>query len=510
LTKSISYYARRTASKYAVFFLVFGTSLFFAPQSAQATCINVSQAAAIAAAASPTPTGETPTVTTLDTCAGDDVGYAVPITTTVTFDGIQYSNVYATTNSVITFGRADGTYWDYPTTPSISIYSMDWLIIPSRHADEHLIINSSDGGFQVDLSARPYGNYNVTNPTNIIITAAINVDGTVAISYAVTGATYDTQTRTGVRLTNGTIVTLEDYGIVHVEVAPTLAPTPEPTPTVSPTPEPSVSPEPSPSPTPTLSPTPEPSPVETQTPVVVEPEPTPAPAPQPEPQPAPQPAPVVIPEPVVIADPPPAVEPPAPEPVPVEEQPAPPVEEIAPEPPVESAPEEQPPAEIPPLIEPLPEPQPPLVIDIAPEPPTVAAPDATDAEKAIVAQAIIEQAHGEPVTAQAIADAGLTYADLPPATPVEVRQDKDGNQVVITAEVAAALEVLANPAELINAIFTDPAQALLAIGSIGADMSPQERAQSEKTVVAAVIVGQIAGQAAVTAAAGAAAYRRKP
>jgi hypothetical protein len=144
------------------------------------------------------------------------------------------------------------------------------------------------------------------------------------------------------------------------------------------------------------------------------------------------------------------------------------------------------------------------------EPPLKVSENATEEEKQVVAQAIIEQAQGEPVTAQAIQEAGLTYADLPPETPVEVRQDENGNEVVITAEIAAALVVLENPAQLINAIFTDPAQALLALGSIGADMSPEERAESEKTVVAAVIVGQIAGQAAVTAAAGAAAYRRKP
>jgi hypothetical protein len=140
----------------------------------------------------------------------------------------------------------------------------------------------------------------------------------------------------------------------------------------------------------------------------------------------------------------------------------------------------------------------------------VATEDSTPEERAVVADALIEAAQGEPVTAQAIQEAGLTYADLPPETPVEVRQDENGNEVVITAEVAAALVVLENPAELINAIFTDPAQALLAIASIGADMSDEERTESEKTVVAAVIVGQIAGQAAVTAAAGAAAYRRKP
>ena len=141
----------------------------------------------------------------------------------------------------------------------------------------------------------------------------------------------------------------------------------------------------------------------------------------------------------------------------------------------------------------------------------VAEENATEEEKAAVAEAIIEAAHGEPVTAEAIQAAGLTYADLPPETPVEVRQDENGNEVVITAEVAAALVILENPGELLNAIFTDPAQALLALSSIGADMSDEERAESEKTVVAAVIVGQIAGQAAVTAAAGAAgAYRRKP
>jgi hypothetical protein len=177
-------------------------------------------------------------------------------------------------------------------------------------------------------------------------------------------------------------------------------------------------------------------------------------------------------------------------------------------PPAEPDPEEQPAPEPEPLPEPIEELEQASPPDVAPEPPLVAAPDATEAEKEIVAQLIIEQAQGEPVTAQAIADAGLTYSDLPPDTPVEVREDENGNEVVITAEVAAALVILADPAALVEAIFTDPAQALLAIASIGADMSDEERTESEKIIVASVI----AGQAAVTAAgaAGAAAYRRKP
>lgn len=258
--------------------------------------------------------------------------------------------------------------------------------------------------------------------------------------------------------------------------------------------------------------------IETPT-VVVEPPPAPEPV-APEPQPSPPP--VIEPAPIAIPDPPPAVEP-DPEPVPVEEpQPEPqpdpePVPEPAPEPepipepapeeqlPVEPAPEEEVPAPEVPELAPEPAPEPP---EIEPEAPLVADENATDEEKAIIADALISAAMGEPLTAQAIQDAGLTFADLPPDTPVEVRQDANGNEVVITAEVAVALELLANPAELLAEVFSDPGQVLLAISSIGADMSIEERAQSEKTVVAAVIVGQIAGQAAVGAAAGAA-YRRK-
>jgi hypothetical protein len=108
----------------------------------------------------------------------------------------------------------------------------------------------------------------------------------------------------------------------------------------------------------------------------------------------------------------------------------------------------------------------------------VATEDSTPEERAVVAEALIEAAEGEPVTAQAIQEAGLTYADLPPDTPVEVRQDENGNEVVITAEVAAALVVLENPAAFVGAIFSDPGQALLAFASIGADMSEEEREEA--------------------------------
>jgi hypothetical protein len=139
----------------------------------------------------------------------------------------------------------------------------------------------------------------------------------------------------------------------------------------------------------------------------------------------------------------------------------------------------------------------------------VATVNSTPEERAAVAATLIEAAQGAPVTAQAIQEAGLKYQDLPPATPVEVRQDENGNEVVITAEVAAALVVLENPAALVEAIFSDPSQALLALASIGADMSEEEREEAEKIIVASVIAGQAAVNAAGMAGA-AAAYRRKP
>lgn len=278
----------------------------------------------------------------------------------------------------------------------------------------------------------------------------------------------------------------------------------EPTPVV---PEPTPTPEPTPLPTPEPSPTPTPEPTPS-------PEPVPTPQPEPRPRPVPQPDPIDIPPIEVIIppeEPPAPVEPPAEEP-PVEE---PPMEE----PPAEEPPAEEPPAEEVPVEEPpAPEEEPPAPVEEPPTPveeaPPVVDEESTPEEIAVAVEALIDAAEGEAVTAEAMEEAGLTYEDLPPETAVEVRTDSYGNEVVITAQVAAALEVLASPAEFIGAVFEDPTQALLALASIGADMSKEERKQSTETVLAAVIVGQIATQSAVAAAAGAAAasstYRRKP
>lgn len=352
------------------------------PDTVYASCVNTNQAAAVAAAAAPTPEGETATVTTLETCGGDDVSYQVPVTTTISFDGQQYDRVYTTTNSVITFGQPDGTYWTYPQTPSISMYSMDWVVYPNQRSDEHLTINSSDGGFQVDISARPIWLQSAPAPTNIVITAAINQDGTVAIAYSVTGPTYDGQTRTGVRLTNGSVVSLEQYGVQQVEVAPTLAPTPEPTP------EPTLPPQPTPTPEPTPSPTPEPT-------TTTQPEPTPQPTTEPSSEPTPstspssepsqEPSPSATPEvtPSATPTPEPSVVPqvcppvcgpsptPTPNPTPVLiVDPVPPTPTPTPTPPI-AIPDPEPAPRPQPAVDPQPQPEPEPAVEPTPEPEVV-------------------------------------------------------------------------------------------------------------------------------------------
>ena len=129
-------------------------------------------------------------------------------------------------------------------------------------------------------------------------------------------------------------------------------------------------------------------------------------------------------------------------------------------------------------------------------------------EREIIATAIVAQFADEiAVPAEALQEAGLDFADLPAETPVDVRTDEDGNPVIITAEIADALELLVSPAEIISAIFESPGQLIFALGNLGADMSPEEREEATKTIIAATIVGNIATTTIATAIGGIG-YRR--
>ena len=127
------------------------------------------------------------------------------------------------------------------------------------------------------------------------------------------------------------------------------------------------------------------------------------------------------------------------------------------------------------------------------------------AERSIVADALVQSvAPGENLTKEQVADAGINLADLPPDTPVEVRTSESGQEIVITAEVAANVELVTDVGALLEAVFTDPGAAVAAIGSIGADMTVEEREEATEMVVATVVATGAAINAATTAATSAA------
>ena len=376
-----------------------------------------------------------PEVTTIVTNGGDDVSYQIPLTVSVVYDGVTYENVYATTNSVITFGRPDGTYWTYPTTPSVSIESKDWWVLPQQMPDTHFIINVSEGGFQVDGNYRPYGTF-TGDTTSIIITAQIQTDGTVAYSYAVDGPLSGNE-RTGAVLTDGTVVPLSEVNIIEVEEAPVLEPTPV---------------EPDPTPTP-----------DSETPLVPDTSPSPEPVPTPNPEPLPVPLPEVVPFYPQLPD---SLIPP----------------EDIPEPDIIDPPIVEPENDS--SLIPLPEPE------IEPETEPIITPEPEEVQES------------------------KTEVEPEPTPEPEVAPEEEtvtlDNGVVLTETQAVAVALLQDPGALLQELFTNPTAVFSALGSVGADMTDEEREESEKVIIAAVIAGNIATTASISAASAGAVTRRKP
>lgn len=128
----------------------------------------------------------------------------------------------------------------------------------------------------------------------------------------------------------------------------------------------------------------------------------------------------------------------------------------------------------------------------------------TEEQKEVVVEALIEDLKpGESISAAEIKASGVSYADLPPSTPVELRTDENGNALVITAAVAANIELVQDPGALLEAALTDPGAALAALGSIGADMTEAEREEATDMVVATVVAAGAAINAAAVATGGA-------
>jgi hypothetical protein len=254
-----------------------------------------------------------------------------------------------------------------------------------------------------------------------------------------------------------------------------VEPTPEQTQTSEPEPvpsvEPSLNPEPTPIPEPSQSTTPSPEPQQSQ-----QPEPTVEPTPQPL-QPSPQPSETFVETSEPSFNPDPSSLNPSEYPL----QPEEPVEapSLDPEPEI-SFPE-------PLTLDPIESPFPDLDLPSTDLPFDNDITDGLTAEEAIALEELLtEYGPLDAISFESFEESGLDYEDLPPDQPVML-----DNGVILTAEVADAIEMFENPSELLLTVLTDPGKVLKAFGNVGADMTPEQRKESQTVVVASIIVGQI-------------------
>jgi hypothetical protein len=200
--------------------------------SANASCLTSTQMESLS-----------PTSGSFETCGGDDISYKIPISGSVIFGGVTYTSVYATTNSVISFGVGDNNYYSFPNTPSISLDAFDWVqdgywgdggvndfSTGTNRDDEFFNITVSGETFRVDIAARLYSTYSTGSTyngsvsnyvpqgsiTRLILNFVRQADGTLRISsFSSDAANLDL--RNGCVLSEGAAaISLTDCGILQV------------------------------------------------------------------------------------------------------------------------------------------------------------------------------------------------------------------------------------------------------------------------------------------------------
>ena len=451
----------------------------------------------------------------MSTITGDDDGsFPMTLPFSLTLGSTEYNQIFYSTNATVTFGQADGTYWDYPQTPSISVAGKDWV---SFGEGAYTSYGYNENSFCIEWSVRPYPQSSgpltqmrlvVTKFSNggwhgeIVTMTDLPADARRAIRYergqdvVPMEAAFDVNGGVPIEVTPApTPPSFTEPPVVPSET-PTPEPSPEPTPTASPEPQPSESP------TPTLEPSPQPSepspqPSETSVQPSETPSPTPTPSESESVVPEPQPSQTQSPEPEPLSP----LEPtPSPEESPVPD-PSPEATDL----PSDNNIIETTDAETNALVDSFTESG--AISDaeteqlisnflndgFISEDEVSGLSDSltedgalTEDEKELLVDVILEQADGNAISTELINELGLDYEDLPDDQPVAL-----DNGVILFAEVADALEMFENPSEILGAVFTDPGKALTAIANVGADMTPEKREESQKVVVASVIAAQV-------------------
>jgi hypothetical protein len=404
---------------------------------------------------------------------GGDQAFLMNLNTPLKWGETVYTNnIYVSPKGTITFGVGDYTFWTFPPSPSISIGSWDYHAFSNTPGaqwdpgwgvgkDLYVRYGSTATSICVDWKVMVWGQSS-GDPIYIRMLAEVNpINYTWTPTYQVSsnapgGARY------GARyVQNGEVFPLSVQTITEPPApspTPTPIETPTPTPTPTPTETPSETPTPTPTPTETVEPSPEPTPTQTQDPEPVDPGPDPTPVETPIDEPE-----VELPEEVqeeieIILE-------PSPEPTPIEEI-------IAVEEEMDNAIEE-------------------LLVNEE---------EITDEQLENIAELLIE--NYEVDEAMPVAD---LIEGLNDEQTLEFLEQLDENQIIeyregveLEAGVAVVFEQLSDPGALLGEFVSDPGQVLEALGQLGADMTEEEREDSQTVVVATVIVGQLIGSVAMS------------
>ena len=468
--------------------------------------------------ASPITQANTPLVCNMSTITGDDDGsFPMTLPFSLTLGSTDYNQIFYSTNATVTFGKADGTYWDYPQTPSISIAGKDWV---SFGEGAYTSYGYNENSFCIEWSVRPFPQS--TGPLTQMRLVVVKFSNGGWHGEITTMTELPADARRAIRYQEGQAVVPMEAAFdvnggmpIEVEPSPTPSSFTEPPVVPSETPTPTASPEPQPSEsaTPTIEPSPQPSePSPTPSETFVQPSESPSPIPTPsDVVPSEFPLPPVAPE--IIPDP--ILEPEISFPeslIPIlDESPSPDLELPSIDLPLDNNIIEITNEEINTFVETFTDSgtisdiETELLIDnflndgfISEEEVSGLSESLTEDgvltedEIELLVDVILEQSDGNAISTELINELGLDYEDLPDDQPVALE-----NGVILFAEVADALEIFENPSEILGAVFTDPGKALTALANVGADMTPEKREESQKVVVASVIAAQILSTSSV-------------
>lgn len=164
--------------------------------------------AAISASLSPAKADSEPVFVcnTVTLPPADDSSFQLGIPFSLKLGNTEYSNVFVSTNGLISFGASDITYWDYPNTPSISLAGYDWVTWGNG---AYLRYGTTANTLCIEWAVRPYPQTS-GSPTYITFKAVKVSDTLWTGEITVTGDNVPSGIRRGIRyLPNEPIVNID-------------------------------------------------------------------------------------------------------------------------------------------------------------------------------------------------------------------------------------------------------------------------------------------------------------